>query len=160
MAQKIICYLSQNEAVIGLLLSLVAILISIISIIISIYITHKQNKIALLEKRIAIFDKIEDYVYKIHLWEFEYSWFSNLKLSKTQIKALFNSDFLDFYIELEKASKQIDKLWGNHKHAEEKGECNGKSEEQIEQEINNITGNIKNDFENIKDDFFKKFFKV
>ena len=145
---------------IELLLSASAILISIISIAISIALSHKQNKITLIQKRFEIFDRIEMYVQNIDSWEFKYDWFANLNLSKIQIRALFDTDFLNFYELLAKSSQQIDMLWGDYKYAIEHGTCHNKNEEMIESEIINITENITMDFNKLKDHVYIKFFKL
>lgn len=148
------------KSIIEVVLSLCTVILSIIAVIVSVYTTRKQNKIALFEKRMFVFDKIENYVANLYLWEFDFSWFLKLSLNKTQILSLFDTDFLEFYNYLEIKSKKINELRGDSAYAREKGSCKNRNEEQIEDEISELIKQVDSRFEKLKDRVYNKFFKL
>lgn len=141
-------------------LSFIAIVVSIISVVIAIFTSRKQNKIALFEKRIAVFEKLEEYVKNLDSWEFDYACFSKLSLTETQVKCLFDNDVELFYIRLKNASYKIDKLWGDYDFAKAHIMCNNRSESEIENEIYEIVNRVDEDFDNIKNLIYEKYLKL
>lgn len=123
----------------------------------AIWVANRQNKIAMLEKRLDVFKRIEEYIEKIDFWEYNYDWFLKLKLSESEIRLLFNQEFADFYVELEKESKNINILWGDYEYAKKHDECHKRSEEEIEIEIQDKVKNIRKDFKDIKEKMYSKY---
>ena len=145
---------------IELFLSILAVVISAIAIYVSVALSHEQNKIALIEKRMELFDKIENYVRCLGSWEFKLDWFLKLNLSETQVEALFDKDFLEYYKQLAEDSERISKLWGDCEHAKNNGNYKGKDEDEIELEIRNIVQSETMKFNILKGNVYKKFFSV
>lgn len=138
-------------------LAIIAILISLLSLYISGKASQKQNKVALIEKRTEIFEKIRNYVNCLASWEFDYSWFEALGLSETEIHALFNKRFKTFYVHLERSSEKINILRGDYDYAKNHGQCNGRSEDEIEDEICQICEIIYEEFVELETQIRKKY---
>jgi hypothetical protein len=133
-----------------------------IAIFISINTAKRQNKIALFEKRQRIYDDLDDYVNRqLISWEFDLSKIELFyRYSPAHIEALFDSKIKDFRIYLEKVSYQINMLWGDYEYAKNKGNCNGKDEFEIEDEIQNLCDEVTVRFRGLKDKGFPKYFKL
>lgn len=123
-------------------------------------IAKEQNKIALLEKRLDIFKKIEEYIGIMDLWQYNYGWFQKLLITESEIELLFDKEFADFYVDLERESAKIDMLWGDYKHAERHGDCHGRHEEEIGTEIQDKVACIRESFKVIKEKMYSKYLYI
>ncbi|MCD8018074.1 MAG: hypothetical protein LUF92_00345 [Clostridiales bacterium] len=105
---------------------------------------QKQNvRIQFLDKRIEIISCFDDVINKLmNDWEVDIqdSFFGSLMSNK--IKALFDDDFVSFHNYLGKAVKKIIILNGDYDHAERRGDCNGRSPEDIRVERENLCDEI------------------
>lgn len=147
----------KYKTLIELVLATITTLSSILAIIISVNTAKKQNKIALLEKRLMILEKVEDYISKLGDWEFDYCWFLKLSISSSQLYVLFDKNFSMFYDNLEATSIQINTLRGDLSHAQIHGNCNGKSEDDIESEIQSLASKMLDEFTLLKGKLYKKY---
>lgn len=141
-------------------LAIIAIIISLISIWISLEVASKQNKISLFPERMKVFSEIEEYVNRLHLWEYKYEWFLELNLSAKQVEALFDKKVSEYFVGLDEASKKIGELRADCGHAQRKGECRGRNEGEIEAEIEQLVDAEMNNFNKIKDRLFSKYLKL
>lgn len=138
--QEIVNWCNLNQGFISALLSLLAIFISSVAIFCTVSLTKRQNRVALFEKRQKVLDDIEDFVVRqLPSWELP---ISDARLfyqySEAYMKALFEEDVSDFYIKLKGNYEKVLILWGDYKYAESHGECHGKNESIIEEEIHII----------------------
>lgn len=123
-------------------------------------IAEEQNKIALLEKRLDVFKKIEEYIGVMDSWQYNYGWFQKLLITESEIELLFDKEFAGFYVELERESAKIDTLWGDYKYAEEHGDCHGRNEEEIETKIQDKVACIRKSFKVIKEKMYSKYLYI
>lgn len=133
---------------------------AVLAIFSAIWVANRQNKIALIEKRLNVISKIENYISQMDSWEFTSNWLLKLMLTEAEIRVLFNQEFLDFYLELARASESIDVLRGDYKYAQEHGECHGRDEEKIEMEIQDKVACIRESFKVIKEKVYSKYLYI
>lgn len=111
----------------------------------------------MIEKRTEAFEKIKNYVDCLPSWEFDYAWFEALGLSETEIRALFDKKFEAFYVRLKHNSKEINILRGDCDYAKNHGQCNGRDENEIEDEIYQICKATSDDFAKLERKVRKKY---
>lgn len=141
--------------------------LSMTSIIIAIEVPKKiaeqQNKIALFDKRQNFFDEIINYVeYVINKEGCIASGIGDifLKYSNLYISAMFDKD-VETGIDIlkNKVAKTI-KLSGDYDHAENKGECNGKSCYEILSEIDIACDDLKIYLKSFKENVVLRYIKL
>lgn len=151
-----------NQGFLNAIFATITIFLSAIAICISITAIKHQNKIALFEKRIQVYNDLDDYINdQLTSWEFV---LTEIKLfhqyTPAYIEALFDSKTKDFRVYLKNVSKQIDKLRGDYRHAQSKGSCNGRDENEIEDEIQKLIDDVETRFYKLKGDTFSKYLKL
>ena len=80
-----------------------------------------------------------------------------LSISSSQLYVLFDKNFSMFYDNLEATSIQINTLRGGLSHAQIHGNCNGKSEDDIESEIQSLASKMLDEFTLLKGKLYKKY---
>lgn len=142
-------------------------ILSIISIIVAIeipkMIADQQNKIALFEKRQKFFDEIINYVeYVINNRGFIDSGVGDifLKYSNLYISAIFDKDVETGIDPLKNKVDKIIGLSGDFNHAENNGDCGGKSCDEILSEIDIACDDLKIYLNSFKENIALRYIKL
>ena len=64
------------------------------------------------------------------------------RYSDVEMSALFNQDFVDLKSYILKSAQDCSTLRGDYEHAIRKGDCKGRSEEDIEKEISDLIAKV------------------
>lgn len=143
------------------IISIAAIVVSIVAVIVSLRIAAKQNKISLLYKRIEILESIEYFIYKdLESWEWDGEMREISRFSTGQIQCLFDKAFCNYYKDLLDDCKKANELFGDFAHAQRRGDCNGRTADQIEAEKEQLFREIEKKFDAEKDRVYKKWINI
>ena len=147
--------------IITLIASVVAAIGAIAAVVAAILIARAQKRIALLETRLQILKSMEDFV-DIYFpdWDTYISKSPIKNLSSDQIRILFDDELAEFFDRIIADFKKKNVLIGDEEHAERKGECHGKTPQQIVDEIHALDDSLSKDFKVQKERAYKKCIKA
>lgn len=95
---------------------------------------QEQNvAIQLFEKRLNVLEKIENFCKSLYSWEFNLTEFT--PISENEIVLLFDYEVYTLYRDIYSLGEKINILHGDLNYATENGNCRGKSDEEIQNEI-------------------------
>ncbi len=158
----IIEWLNNNQGFVSAILTILTVAISVIAIFITVTTTKKQNRIALLDKRIRFINDLDEYVlYELQSWEFDLSKVKFFyEYSYVFVETLFDIQTKEFFEHLYKQSVIINGLRGDADYAKKNYICKGKTEDDIENDIIQIYNELKDNYIKIKDEIYKNYIKI
>lgn len=146
---------------IALAASIVATAASIVAIVVSVIIARKQYKLALLEKRISTLETIKRFLEET-MYSWEWDGYNPLpkNFPRALIKSLFDESVLNIYDEISNGAEKCNELIGDYNHALRKGDCRGKSDFEIDEEIVQLKVSLISKFNKEYERAFKKWLKI
>lgn len=126
-------------------------------------IAEQQNKIALFDKRQKFFDEIINYIeYVINNRGFIDSGVGDifLKYSNLYISAIFDKDVETGIDPLKNKVEKIIDLSGDYDHADRKGDCRGKSCDEILSEIDDACNDLVIHLNSFKENIVLRYIKL
>ncbi len=136
------------------------IILSVVAIIISINTARKQNKIALYQERIKYLDELKFFISKIEINEVPLTEKFFFSQSESSSFFLFGNLGKNLYIDLEIKYSEASRLEGDRKYAQTHGECNGRDEETVEDELIQVEKEIVSLFKNFEQDILSNHLKL
>ena len=104
---------------------------------------RRQEKIALFNRRMQIMDDYERFVLdKLPDWDWRSDVSPITRYSDVEMAALFNQEFVDLRSYILESAQKCSNLHGDLEHATRKGDCKGRSEEDIEKEISKLISEV------------------